>query len=139
MTLAQLYSLAYERGFPHSAAKDIIHEMARVDFRVPVSRLTDGMRDRIALSIQGMRYRPDRDRKASRTPERTITDRHRDEIRTLASLLGWTTSTLDRFLLRSVGAVGIHGLSTADQADQVIQMMRAVRDHRTAKTQRTPR
>lgn len=130
MTLAQLYTLAYARGFPHAVARDVIRGLAE-DLRAKVDRLTEGQAERILMSLRGMAYDSARDPKAQRPErEREVTDGHRDQIRTLASLLGWTTGTLDRFLLRSVRVIGLRGLVTADQAEQVLQMLRAVRDGR---------
>jgi hypothetical protein len=138
MSLSQLYCQAFNRGFPWHAAKAVIRDLAESMFSVRVDRLTDRMMTQIAECLEGMEYDARRDPSAASRESQAASlcsEHQRDQIRTQASCMGWTTSLLRRFLAQHCWPEELHKL-THDQAAECLTRMKA---RRTTETQRTRR
>lgn len=131
MTLAQVYCQAYARGFPHAAARDLVAELADAMFRLPTSRLTPVMLERLAEAVRDHEYHPRRDRtRAAAGRAAGCSERQRDQIRMQCCRMEWGTGMLARFLQRTFGVDKLRAL-THDQAEECLARMRGMKDNAT--------
>lgn len=131
ISLPRLFLLAYARGFPHGIARDVLRDLARFTFQVPLEQCTDRMLEQLAESVEMMTYDPKRDKGSGKCGTGILpvsssrsTSAQRDRVRTLASQLGWSVSTMQRFLQHDLGVESVSDL-THDQAVKAIGLLEA--------------
>lgn len=156
MTIRELHSLAFSRGFPRGEVHAILHDMAALAFGV--GSLKDCSAEQLkhlASSVRGLFYDRSKDptsperaaRGRSARPRRgrpdqpgvfkMITPRQVEFITILASELGWTKSLLTGFLQTHFGCDTPAGLGTARRGVEAIQHLKGIKYDRARARRKT--